>query len=129
VVVADTSAVVEYLLGTGLAEWVEERFVSETAIHAPHVLDVEVVAVLRRFVRFGDVSTRRATQALQDLTTLRVARYPHFPLLARMWELRENVTPRDAAFVALAELLDAELITTDLRLARAPGIRARIVTP
>jgi predicted nucleic acid-binding protein len=127
--VADTSAVVDYLIGTDLGVWVSERLESEPQVHAPHLLDVEVVGVLRRLVRARDVTRRRAEQALGDLIDLRIARYAHVPLLPRMWDLRDNVPARDAAFVALAELLDAELVTTDRRLAAAPGVRAKVVTP
>ena len=128
-VVVDTSAIVEYLLGIEYGEWVAARLDGEDEVHAPHVIDVEVFGVVRRLVGMGRLSPQRAEAALTGLVDLRLVRYAHVPLLGRMWQLRENVSPRDAAFVSLAELLGAELVTTDGRLARAPGIRATVLTP
>ena len=99
---------------------------AEQGPHVPHVFEVEVLSALRRHTLAGNVSARRADQLLEDLTSMRVTRYPHTALLPRMWELRENVTVHDAAYVALAETLDMPLITTDARLGRASGIRATV---
>lgn len=90
------------------------------------MLDLEVAQVLRRFVRDGSLSVERAEAALQDLTDARFTRYPHVPLLPRIWELRHNLTAYDGAYIALAELLDAPLITRDRRIGSAPGHRAQI---
>ena len=120
---------VEYLVGAEFGEWVAERLEGEAEAHAPHVVDVEVLGVLRRRVQLGELSVRRAERALAALLDFRLVRYTHVPLLARMWQLRENISPRDAAFVALAEALGATLVTTDRRLARAPGIRASVAAP
>jgi predicted nucleic acid-binding protein len=129
VVVLDSSAAVDYLLGGDLGRWVAARLLVDPNLHAPHMIDVEVLGVFRRLVRSGEISETRARQGLRDLIDLRVVRYPHVPLLSRMWELRSNVSPRDAAFVALAELLGATLVTTDRRLARAQGLLAAVLTP
>jgi predicted nucleic acid-binding protein len=93
---------------------------------APDLVDLEVPSVLRRRVRAAAVDNRRARLALDDLAALPVRRAPHTPLLTRCWELRDNLTIYDGAYVALAEMLEADLLTGDVRLARAPGSRCRI---
>lgn len=93
---------------------------------APELMDLEVASVLRRQLRVGALDLRRAEFALADLAALPIQRVPHEPLLRRCWELRDNLTIYDAAYVALAEALDAELLTGDRRLARATGPRCRI---
>lgn len=92
---------------------------------APELIDLETTSVIRRQFQTGHLDTRRAELALTDLVGLPLRRVPHRPLLARCWELRENITVYDAAYVALAELLDVALLTADARLAKAPGIRCR----
>jgi predicted nucleic acid-binding protein len=93
---------------------------------APELIDLELASVLRRAQASGDIDERRAVLALTDLAALPLDRAPHLPLLARVWELRENVTAYDAAYVALAEVLRATLVTADARLSRAPGIRCPV---
>ena len=93
---------------------------------APELLDLEVTSVLRGQMRSGALDARRAQLALTDLRALPLQRAPHLPLLARCWELRDNLTVYDAAYVALAEALDADLLTADQRLSKAPGPRCRI---
>lgn len=88
---------------------------------APEVIDLEVVSVLRRQNSAGLLEGRRAELALADLAALPLRRTSHLALLVRCWELRSNLTAYDAAYVALAEALDATLLTGDRRLARAPG--------
>lgn len=95
-------------------------------LHAPHLFEVEVLSILRRYALNGSLSLGRARLALDRLSTLSISLYPHTALLPRVWELRDNVSAYDAAYIALAETLEAPLITTDARLARAPGIRAEI---
>lgn len=95
-------------------------------LHAPHLLDLEVAQVLRRWVTRGAVDGPRAAGALADLADFQLTRYPHTRLIARMWELRANLTMYDAAYITLAEALGAPLLTRDRRLSRAPGHSARI---
>lgn len=92
----------------------------------PHSLDVEVTAALRRRVSLGQTAAEVATDVLDDLADLAAIRWDHAPLLRRVWELRENVTAQDAVYVVLAEMLDAPLVTSDARPARAPGPRCVI---
>ena len=89
-------------------------------------MDLEVLHALRRQALLGTLSRERSSEALTDLGNIAFARYPHTPLVGRIWELRENLTAYDAAYVALAEALDAPLVTMDGRLAQAPGVRAAI---
>ncbi|HEX4681714.1 MAG TPA: type II toxin-antitoxin system VapC family toxin, partial [Gemmatimonadaceae bacterium] len=95
-------------------------------IHAPALLDVEVAQVLRRYALRGELTAARGAAAIATLSVFPLHRYSHEPLLPRMWKLRENLTAYDAAYVALAEALDAPLLTGDSRLASASGIRATI---
>lgn len=92
------------------------------ALTAPELIDLEVASVLRRQVAVGRVDRRRAALAIQDLADLPLRRASHRALLPRCWELRATVTTYDAAYVALAEVLDLVLVTADARLSRAPGI-------
>ncbi len=89
---------------------------------APEIIDLEVASVWRRTL----TDDRRAALALSDLEDLPLARTPHLPLLPGCWELRHNLTPYDAAYVALAEALGSEIVTADRRLARAPGLACPI---
>jgi predicted nucleic acid-binding protein len=95
-------------------------------LHAPHLLDLEVLQVLRRVAQQGVVSKTRADEAVHDLLDLRLTRYPHHVLLSRVWQLRHNLSAYDAAYVALAEKLDAPVITRDSRLASTSGHGAAI---
>ncbi len=104
---------------------VRERLAG-AAIAAPDLVDLEVTSVLRRLVAAGAVPERRARLALDDLVELPLRRAPHRPLIGRCWELRDNVSPYDAAYIALAEALEATLVTADSRLAAAPGPRCEI---
>ncbi|HEY7264631.1 MAG TPA: type II toxin-antitoxin system VapC family toxin [Trebonia sp.] len=90
---------------------------------APHLIDVEVTSVLRRSARAGNVTRQRARQALQDLTDLNIERVAHTTLLPRVWELRDNYTPYDACYIALAELFRAPLLTYDAKMASGSGAR------
>lgn len=123
-IVADASIVVSALLSTsGAGARARERLRLDPDLHVPHLLDVEVTAALRRRVRLGQTDAEVATEVLADLADLAAIRWDQAPLLRRVWELRENVTAYDAVYVVLAEMLDAPLVTSDARLARAPGLR------
>lgn len=126
-IVIDASAVIEVLLNTPAGEIVADRLLepSET-VTAPHLLDVEVLQVLRRYALAGEIDSERGRQAVEDLNDLPITRYPHDPLLTRIWELRNNVTAYDAAYLALAEALGATLLTRDEKLASSPGHAAAI---
>ena len=93
---------------------------------APELIDLEVVSALRRAVSASAVPPRRAALAIDDLISMPLLRAPHHRLLTRCWDLRENLTPYDAAYVALAEALGAPLLTADARMASAPGIRCEV---
>ncbi len=95
-------------------------------LHVPHLLDVEVAQVIRRHAANREIDAERGRMALADLADFPLRRYPHDFLLPRVWELRNNLTAYDAIYVALAEVLDAPLLTRDKRLATAPGHHARI---
>jgi predicted nucleic acid-binding protein len=95
----------------------------EARLIAPELLDLEVASVWRRAVRAGRMSEMRGSQALADLAALPLARAPHAPLMPRIWELRDNLTVYDAAYVALAEALGAPLLTADRKLTQATGTR------
>jgi predicted nucleic acid-binding protein len=126
-IVVDASALLEVLLHTPAAERVGDRlFVADETLHAPHVLDLEIAQVLRRYARAREIDAARGAQALEDLALLPLHRYAHDMFLARIWELRQNLTAYDAAYVALAEGLDAPLVTRDAALATAPGHDARV---
>ncbi|HWR14386.1 MAG TPA: type II toxin-antitoxin system VapC family toxin [Terriglobales bacterium] len=126
-IVLDASATVELLLMTPRGALVKQKLHPDVILHAPHLIDVEVAHVLRRMVRLGEMSSTRATMALQDFHDLDIARYPHEPLLRRIWTLKDNISAYDAAYVALAEALGACLITCDARLGSAPGHAAKLV--
>ena len=126
-IVIDTSALIEVLLNTPASAKVTDRlFGRADTLHAPHLLDLEVAQVLRRYTLAGEMSVERSEQALEDLADLPLNRYPHDIFLGRIWSLRRNLTAYDAAYLALAEALDAPLITRDAALARVPGHRARV---
>jgi len=92
------------------------------ALCAPHLIDVEITQVLRRFAADGSITDARAREALRDLADLPLMRYPHDILLDRMWDFRHNLTAYDAAYAALAEILPAPLVTCDRKLASAPRV-------
>ena len=126
-IVLDASATVDWLLQTPAGQRVENRIYSHNeSLHTPHLLDIEVTQVLRRLVRQRLVPARRADEVIQDLLDLRITRYGHFVLLHRIWQHRNTLSAYDAAYVALAELLGAVLVTCDGRIASASGHSAKV---
>lgn len=126
-IVLDASAAVDWLLRTAAGQRIEQRiYAHHDTLHTVHLLDVEFAQVLRRLVREGTLQPSRAQQAIEDLMALRITRYAPVLLLNRVWRLRQNLTAYDAAYVTLAEELDAPLITRDRKLASAPGHRAAV---
>ncbi len=128
-IVVDASALLGVLLNTPASARISERlFGRNDTLHAPHVLDLEVVQVLRRYTLSGEMDADRSEQALDDLADLPLNRYPHDIFLLNIWALRHNLTAYDAAYVTLAEALDAPLITRDAAIARASGrVRSRVL--
>ena len=126
-IVVDTSALIEVLLRTSTAAVVEARlFEPGETLHGPHLIDIEATQVLRRYAAGGEIDGARGRAALDDLADFPIRRYPHDVFLPRVWALRHNLTAYDAVYVALADALDATLLTRDRRLAAASGHRARI---
>lgn len=125
-IVVDASIVASALADDGAdGERARRRLIDES-LAAPELIDLEVASVWRRALRAGRLPERRAGLALADLAAAPVARAPHGPLMARVWDLRDNLTPYDAAYVALAEILDTVLLTADARLAQAPRIQCEV---
>lgn len=121
-IVVDASAILEVLLNTPAASRITKRlFATRQTLHAPHLLDLEVAQVLRRYWLAGDLSPDRGLEALNDLADFPLTRYPHDLFLSRIWELRQNFTAYDAAYLALAETLRAPLVTLDKALASSSG--------
>lgn len=120
-IVVDASVVIDLVLRAPGAEVVWNRLLPDRSWHAPHLLDVEVAQVLRRWERREEIPEAEALSALERLDDFPLRRYPHRALLPRIWELRWNLTAYDACYVALAEILGVPLITRDARLASAPG--------
>jgi predicted nucleic acid-binding protein len=128
VIVLDASALVELILDTPAGERVAARIADpEVGLHVPHLADVEVAQALRRYEREGEIDAGTAAAALENYRALDLHRHGHEPLLDRVWQLRKNLTAYDALYVALAEALDAALITCDRPLSRAPELRRRVV--
>jgi predicted nucleic acid-binding protein len=124
--VIDASVLVEYLAAGEQVEAAREAIGRERWVWAPALVDAEVGQALRRQVRGGEISARKAGAALDDLLEMRLQKVPHRHLIDRAWELRDNVSFYDGLYVALAEALDAPLLTLDGKLARASGLRTEV---
>ncbi len=126
-IVVDASALIEVLLRTPAAGALEGHlFAPGQTLHAPHLLDIEVAQVIRRYAARGEIDGAIGREAIRDLADLRLQRYAHDFLLPRVWALRNHVTAYDAVYIALAEALGAVLLTRDHRLAGAAGHHARV---
>lgn len=126
-IVLDASALVELLLGSSQGLRVADRLDDETkSVHVPHLADVEVIQTLRRLVQAKVIGDAIASEAVDELHNLPLMRHGHDATLDRIWALRRNATAYDAAYLALAEVLGATLLTCDRRLARSPGTTARV---
>lgn len=126
VLVLDTSALVEFLVGS---DALAERVRTHTAgcrLAAPHAVDLECASVLRRLAHAKKLPEEEALRAIDLLGRMQLHRYDHAPLLPRIWQLRHNMWPYDAAYVALAEALGAELVTVDRKFATTPGPRCAV---
>lgn len=121
-IVVDASAALSALLNAGPARGA----LSDEQLHVPHLIDYEVSGGLRRRVITGRMNPDAGWNALDTWRRLGMTRYPVFAMLARVWELRDNLSPYDASYVALAELLGCSLLTADGRLSRAPGLRCPV---
>jgi predicted nucleic acid-binding protein len=126
-IVADASALFDVLRRRPTADAIQARlFGSGLTLHVPHLLDAEIAQVIRRHATAGEIAPERGRELLTDLVDLPLQRHPHDWLLPRAWELRHNFTAYDALYVALAEALDAPLVTRDARIAAAPGHHAKV---
>ena len=121
-IVVDASAALAGLLNDGPAR----RSLATERLHVPHLIDAEVANALRRHTRAGDVSDSASWVALDTWRRLGATRYAIHALLDRIWQLRDNLSAYDAAYVALTETLGCSLLTADARLSRAPGLRCPI---
>ncbi len=126
-IVLDASAVIDLLMrsssGNRLAARIERE---ELSLHAPHLIELEVMQILRKAIARGALADSRAQPAFQDFRAMRMALYSHTDLMERIWSLRHNLSAYDAAYVALAESLEVPLFTLDARIAKATGHRAKI---
>ncbi len=129
VLVTDASVIVD-LIGRFKAGPIESLlFADDARLAAPDLLDIEVLQALRRLDRQGQIPTERSSSILDDFRAIRIKRYLHLPLLNDVWQLRHNLTAYDAAYVALADQLDAVLVTRDERLASSLDIKVPIEVP
>ena len=125
-IVVDASTLTQALADDGRPGGLVRARLRRERLHAPSLVDLDVMSAIRRKLASGGMSEDRAVFALRAFARLRLHRTSHRPLLPRVWALRHNLTPYDAAYVALAEALDVPLVTADARLARAPGIRCEV---
>lgn len=124
--VIDCSAVVAALTVPRRRGTLSARLGAATELHAPQVLDIELLHALRRLVATGQLQAERAQRAREDFAAMRVRRYPHEPLTDRAWELRNTLTPSDAIYVALAEALELPYVTCDPHLPGADALDANV---
>lgn len=128
-IVLDTSAMVEFLVGADPAADRIRDIVVGQGLAAPHAIDLECASTLRGLVQGRKLPAEEGERALELLARMGLKRYSHVPLLPRIWQLRHNMWPYDAAYVALAESLNAELVTLDGKIGRVPGLRCQVQNP
>ncbi len=126
-IVADNSVVTELLVGDGPQVRAIQEHLENQRVVVPDLLDLEAVSAVRRLVLAGELEASAGQQAIATLIELPFERVSHRPLIPRIWQLKDNLTPYDASYVALAEHLDVPLYTGDMRLARSPGIRCPVI--
>jgi predicted nucleic acid-binding protein len=117
VIVVDASVVVDVTIDRRPGDHLSERLINEDELVAPHLIDIEVLHALRRLVRFDHVSFDRAVDARSDFAEFALTRFPHEPFMDRIWELRDDLSAYDAAYLALAEGISIPLVTCDVGLA------------
>lgn len=127
-IVLDASAAVDLLLATERAARVAQVLSAVSEAHVPELLDPEVIAVIRRWTDRGWLTAQTGERAVGELGELALVRHRHAAMRQRAWQLRDRCSAYDACYVALAELLGAELLTTDARLGRAAGGLVDIVS-
>lgn len=126
-IIVDASVVVEFLFGTPLGIAVGQRIADPSEeVASPCLLDIEVAHVVRRWSLTGAIGEERSAKAMEHLASLNTRRWPHEPLLPRIWALRHNLTAYDAAYVALAESLGGVLLTCDRSLVGVPGANCEV---
>jgi predicted nucleic acid-binding protein len=125
-IVIDSSALINVLVYPRPSRQLRRRLDGDESLVAPHLLDLEMLSVLRGLTLAGEISEDRAGVVRDDFAEVPVERFPHAGLADRVWALRHNLTAYDAAYVALAEILDCPLVTSDSRMARASGHRAKL---
>lgn len=123
-IVVDTSALVDLLVESPINVALVARLRTVAELHVPHLVDVEVLSVIRKLESRGAITGEQGELVLRKLDALPLHRYPHHALASRVWELRHALTADDGQFVALAETLGLPLVTCDRKLASAPGHRA-----
>ena len=128
-IVVDASVVMTALLVDGRQGDAAREVLQLGELHAPHLLDVEATSAVRRWVLRGQLAGDAAGSILDDLRDLAISRHGHDLLLGRVLELRDSVSAYDGYYVALAELLDVPLVSADVRLSRAAGLRCRVLLP
>lgn len=119
--VLDNSAAIQFSAGSSTDE-------TDAQYYAPELIDLEYASALRKLVMRKEVAPEQARSYLQDWTSNALIRCSHAMLLPRIWEFRDNITPYDAAYVALAEILDVPLVTADRRLARSATPYCEVIT-
>lgn len=125
--VLDASSAIEFLLNTDAGKRIATRVENPAvSIHVPHLIDLEIMHVLRRYTHRGLLSGAHGALALAQWRAVDLERYAHEPFLDRIWQLRDNLSAYDAVYVALTEALAAVLVTGDRHLVRAPGLRIRV---